>query len=75
MEFVIGQKVKYYFPIPKNLSKPYFIGEIENVLENHLILKNQDNVMLKVSFANYDLLKPFNPFTDTPSQITENFVG
>jgi hypothetical protein len=73
MEFKLGERIKYFFPNPKSSSKPFFIGLIENVADNHI--KNDENITLKVSFANFDLLKRIKSSSDTNSILSENYYG
>ena len=75
MEFKVGDKIKYYFPNPKNSLKPNFIGIIEAMSENHILIKNAEDVILKVSFGNFDLLRPVDSLSEDPAQISENYVG
>jgi hypothetical protein len=75
MDFIIGEKVKYYFPNPKNSAKKFFIGFIENISENHIVMRNDENITLKVSFANYDLLKRFTSSDEGMVMVSENYFG
>lgn len=75
MKFHIGQKIQYFYPNPKNSSIPYFRGRIEEIFDTHIIIKNDEHVTLKISIANFDLLRPASELNDNPSQVSENYVG
>jgi hypothetical protein len=75
MDFKIGEKIKYYFPNPKNATKPFFVGLIDDITENHIVIKNDENITLKVSFANFDLLRHINPYSERSGVISENYFG
>lgn len=58
MEFRIGDKVHYIFPTPINSSDHTFSGTIENIMESFVIIRNEKNICLKVSYKNYEQILP-----------------
>lgn len=56
MEFHEGEKVVYTFPKPVDGARKQFYGEIFKMTEGWIFIKSEDDVVLKVSFNNIELL-------------------
>ena len=70
MELKIGDLVRYTYPDPMNMTEKVFNGEIENISEGFMIIKNKKNIRLKVSFKNFhqiNLIKRATKIKDFPS--------
>lgn len=73
MEFNIGDKVIYSFPEATSSGITDFSGYIESVSENFIVIRNRKDIQLKVSFKNFDFIKPLKNSNRTAH--TENYIG
>ena len=60
MQLKVGDYVMYSFPNAVNSSRTDFSGKIHSIYESYIIIRNEKNVQLKISFKNFDLIKPLN---------------
>ena len=74
MEFKIGDKVQYSFPNAVSSSMADFSGDIQSISESFIIIRNEKNIQLKISFKNFDLIKPFNAKVSSIKH-SENYYG
>ncbi|NLT50685.1 MAG: hypothetical protein GXX85_07205 [Ignavibacteria bacterium] len=58
MEFEINDEVIYFFPTPINEEKTCFRGKIDFLGESFITIRNIDNILLRVSYKNFDWIKP-----------------
>ncbi|MCL4549203.1 MAG: hypothetical protein M1495_11610 [Bacteroidetes bacterium] len=58
MKFNIGDSVIYSFPDPGNPEDDKFIGEVEDVSDTFIFIKNERNIRLRVSSKNFYLVSP-----------------
>ena len=56
MKFNIGDSVIYSFPAPSNPGDDKFIGEVEEVSDTFIFIKNDRNVRLRISSKNFYLV-------------------
>jgi small-conductance mechanosensitive channel len=57
MKLKIGDYVQYSFPDAENQKVNVFSGKIHSISENYIVLRNEKNVQVKISFKNFDLIK------------------
>lgn len=57
MEIQEGDLVKYTFPTPVNNQKREFYGTVVDFGENYIQIKDKSNVVIKVSYKNFDLVE------------------
>lgn len=54
MELKESDLVKYIFPNPVNNQKKEFYGTVVDFGENYILIKDKANVVIKVSYKNFD---------------------
>lgn len=57
MEFSVGSKIKYVFPESINNKDNSFVGIIEFVGDTFFTARDTNNIILKISFKNFDNVK------------------
>jgi hypothetical protein len=57
MEIKLGQRIIYTFPEPIDSSKAKFLGTVDYVGETFILIKDDRNIKLKVSYKNFHLLQ------------------
>lgn len=61
MEMVVGTKIKYSFPHPVSSNNISFIGVIEYIGESYVDIRNEQNIIIRISYKNYDRLIALEP--------------
>jgi len=75
MELKVGDKVRYFFPEPKNLKESEFVGTIEVIADSYIYLMNERNIRLKVTSKNFHLIN-IDPHHFNHTNInSELFIG
>ena len=75
MEIQTGDKVKYLFPDQNNLAKSSFIGVVDFVGDSFVTLRNEQNMLLKVSFKNFHLLERCEFLRGNLHPVSGNYFG
>lgn len=57
MEFNEGEKVVYTFPNPVDGAKKEFSGKIYLITDGWIFIKSEDDIILRVSFYNAEMLE------------------
>lgn len=55
-----GSKIIYRFPNPKPGNDNFVIGIIEYIGDAFVNIRTTDNIMLKITYKNYDRIEPFS---------------
>jgi len=58
MSLKAGDRLVYTYPNPLNSKNKSFSGRVEVICETYVILKNDQNILLKISWKNFDYLTP-----------------
>lgn len=58
----VGQKVNYKFPNPVSSKINNFSGIIEKIYEEYVVIRNEHNIVLKVSYKNWSNIKARESF-------------
>ena len=66
MRFDIGDSVIYSFPDPLNPQDDKFIGEIEEISDTYIFIKDNRNIRLRVSSKNFYLISPMKAVEKIP---------
>ncbi|KAF0153192.1 MAG: hypothetical protein FD143_269 [Ignavibacteria bacterium] len=54
MEYNVGNKIKYTFPISTKTKEQVFIGIVESVASSFVVVRDINNIILKVTFKNFN---------------------
>lgn len=65
MELKEGDLVKYTFPLPVNNQKKEFYGTVIDFGENYIQIKDRSNIVIKVSYKNFDFIEKLDEEPDT----------
>jgi len=60
MQIECGDRVKYFFPEPENKKDISVTGIIEDITDLYVFLRTENNVKMKISYKNFDLIRHLN---------------
>ncbi len=60
MDIVVGSKIEYLFPLPVSNNNISYIGTIEYIGESYIDIRNEQNIIIRISYKNYDRIVIYN---------------
>ena len=68
LDFEIGDIISYEYPNPVDAKKVKFIGELSEIGDAFVYIKNEEGVGLKISFKHFHLLKHYKKSSASPQK-------